>query len=508
MFYSASMVHTKTASTSHAPVDPADKTLPSLPRRSSSVASFDLEADVVIVGFGGAGASAAIEARKAGADVLVLERASEGGGSTSQSGGILYFGGGTPIQKACGFEDTTEEMFKYVLAASGPNPDEAKVRLFCDESLAHYAWFLEQGVTFKPTFYAKKTTEPPTDDGLLYSGNEDAWPFNLLAKPAPRGHKPQTTGSAGHLIMKRLIEKATSAGARVVENARVVTLVVDDDRRVVGLVVRVLGEEKIVRARRGVILCAGGFIMNGDMVAAHVPKLLNVNIQIGNPGDDGAGILMGMGAGGSAICMGEGFVSMPFYPPSKLVNGIIVNAQGQRFVNEDAYHGRTGDFILRQSGGTAYLIVDNASFGRPIAGMQIRAAEETIPELERALELPEGTLVATVDYYNARAREGKDPLFHKKKDYLVPLAEPPFAALDLSLTKAVVPGFTMGGLDTLPTGEVLTADRTIVKGLYAAGRNTAGIPRSAGGYSSGLSIGCATFFGRLAGKTAATASPA
>ncbi len=497
------MVHTVTASTFKAAIDPSGKVLPSLPRPLEEVKAWDDEADVVIVGLGAAGASAAIEARKAGADVLILERASEGGGSTAQSGGIVYLGGGTPIQRACGFEDTVEEMYKYVLAASGPNPDAEKVRLYCERSVEHYEWLVAQGISFKPSYYAKKTTEPPTDDGLLYSGSEDAWPFNTIAKPAARGHKPRTTGSAGMLLMKKLIASALSLGARVVEDARAVTLVTDPERRVVGVVARVLGEERLIRARRGVILTAGGFIMNAEMVARHVPKLLNVNLQIGNPGDDGAGILMGTGAGGATLCMGEGFVSVPFYPPSKLVQGILVNAQGQRFINEDAYHGRTGDFILQQSGGVAFLVVDNTCFARPIAGMQIRAAEETIADLEGALALPSGSLVHTVGYYNEHAKRGTDPLFHKKKEYLVPLESGPYAALDLSVGKALVPGFTMGGLDTLPTGEVLTPDRTVIPGLYAAGRTTAGLPRSAGGYSSGLSIGCATFFGRMAGVTAA-----
>lgn len=500
------MPHVATASTSKT-AEPTTDAMPSHPRRHGDVARWDDEADVVVVGFGGAGASAAIEARRLGADVLVLERAGEGGGSTALSGGIVYFGGGTPIQKACGFDDDVEQMFRYVLAASGPNPDEAKVRLYCERSLEHFAWFVGQGIEFKPSFYAKKTTEPPTDDGLLYSGNENVWPFTEIARPAPRGHKPRTTGSAGKLVMDALVASAMRLGARVLGDARAATLVVDDEGRVVGVVAKVFGAERLVRARRGVVLCAGGFIMNRAMVAEHAPKLLAVNIQIGNPGDDGTGILLGLGAGGSAIAMGEGFVSVPFYPPSKLVGGILVNAEGQRFVNEDAYHGRTGDFILRQTRGVAYLIVDEKTFGRPLAGMQLRAAEESIDALERALELPEGSLVQTVRYYNEHARKGRDPLLHKGASYLAPIENPPFAALDLSAGKALVPGFTMGGLDTLPTGEVLTPSRTIVRGLYAAGRNSAGLPRSAAGYSSGLSIGCATFFGRLAGQTAAKAEP-
>jgi len=503
MFYFEAMsVHTAVASTSPGSNEPI-----TLARHAREIDTWNEEADVVIVGMGAAGASAAIEARGHGADVLVLERAADGGGSTALSGGIIYFGGGTETQRACGFSDDLDEMYKYLLAASGPNPDEAKVRLYCERNLEHYAWFKAQDVEFKPSFFAKKTTEPPGDDGLFYSGNENVWPFNELAKPAPRGHKPRTPGSAGKLLMDKLLTQTAKRGVRQVQDSRASSLVVDDAQRVVGVVARRYGSDYAVRARRGVILAAGGFIMNRTMLAAHAPKLLNVNLQIGNPGDDGTGILLGLAAGGYAIGMGEGFVSVPFYPPSKLLNGVLVNAQGQRFINEDAYHGRTGDNILRQTGAVAYLICDEAHFGRPLAGMQLKAASETLEGLEAELALPSGSLVATIRYYNANAALGQDPLFHKAGSYLTPLERGPFAALDLSAKSAIVPGFTMGGLDTLPSGEVLRPDGRVVAGLYAAGRNTCGLPRSAAGYSSGMSIGCATFFGRLAGTSAARAEP-
>jgi 3-oxo-5alpha-steroid 4-dehydrogenase len=485
------------STTAACPIDP--------PRRLRDQKRWDAMLDVVIIGGGAAGASAAIEARQLGADVLILERAAGSGGSTALSGGILYFGGGTEIQTACGFSDDVDEMYKYLLAASGPNADVAKVRLYCERSLEHFGWFKAQGVQFKASFYAKKTTEPPGDDGLLYSGNENAWPFNEIAKPAPRGHKPCVLGSAGKLVMDTLLERAAQLGVRTEHDTRAVSLVVDDDGRVVGVIARQAGVELALRARRGVILCAGGFIMNRAMLEAHAPKLLHVNLQIGNPGDDGAGILLGLSAGGYAIGMGEGFVSVPFYPPSKLVHGVLVNAQGQRFINEDAYHGRTGDFILRQTGGTAYLIVDEPHFARPIAGMQLKAAGETIEVLEAELRLPPGSLVHTMRFYNECAQHGEDSLFHKSPSYLKPLDRGPFAALDLSANRAIVPGFTMGGLETRTTGEVLAPDGRVVQGLYAAGRNSCGLPRSAGGYSSGMSIGCATFFGRHAGINAARA---
>jgi len=499
-------VHTATESTSFVPGE-AGVTLEPL-RRAREVERWDASADVVIIGAGAAGASAAIEARKLGASVLMLERATDCGGSTALSGGIMYFGGGTEIQSACGFSDDVDEMYKYLLAASGPNPDAAKVRLYCERSLEHFAWCKEQGLRFKPSFYAKKTTEPPGEDGLLFSGNENVWPFNEIAKPAPRGHKPCTIGSAGRVIMDALLARSSELGARVETDTRVTGLVVDDERRVVGVIARQHHGTIAIRARRGVVLCAGGFIMNRALLAQHAPKLLNVNIQIGNPGDDGAGILLGLSAGGYAIGMGEGFVSVPFYPPSKLVFGVIVNAQGQRFINEDAYHGRTGEFILRQTRGAAYLILDEPHFARPLAGMPLAAAGETLEELERELHLPEGSLVHSLDFYNEHARRGEDPLFHKAQAYLQALDRGPYAALDLSVSRALVPGFTMGGLDTLPSGEVLAHDHRVVRGLYAAGRNTCGLPRSAAGYSSGMSIGCATFFGRLAGVSAACAEPA
>src|SRR5262249_31872174 len=93
------------------------------------VAHWDAEADVGVVGLGAAGACAAIEAARAGARVRVLERAGGGGGTTAVSDGMMYFGGGTALQRACGFEDSVEEMFKYLVASCGPEPDEARIRV-------------------------------------------------------------------------------------------------------------------------------------------------------------------------------------------------------------------------------------------------------------------------------------------------------------------------------------------------------------------------------------------
>jgi 3-oxo-5alpha-steroid 4-dehydrogenase len=307
--------------------------------------------------------------------------------------------------------------------------------------------------------------------------------------------------------MECLMRAAREAGAKVLNDCRAERLVQDENRRVVGLVARLDGREIIIEARRGVLLAAGGFVMNQEMLAKHAPALLQCNYPLGTPGDDGRGIRMGMGAGGEAINMGEGLVLNSYYPPSSHLKGVLVNAQGQRFINEDAYIGRTGDAILHKANGKAFLIVDEELYAPTQALHKLAAVAETFEELERELALPGGRLVDTLHYYNACAERGEDPLFHKAADYLRPLSAPPYAALDCSTSNSIFAVFTLGGLSARATGEVLAEDGSEISGLYAAGRNTAGLCREGRCYASGLSIGDASFFGRLAGRSAAAAAP-
>ncbi len=485
------------------------KTLPSQPRKASTVSRWDRETDVVVIGMGAAGASAAIGARTHGAEVLILEAASGAGGTTAMAGGLIYMGGGTPTQQACGFEDDTEEMYKYLMMASGPNADEAKVRLYADGSLEHYQWLIDHGMEFKPEYYASKSTNTPRDEGLIYSGNETCYPFDEHSKAAPRGHKGKVHGEGGgKMVIDKLSEKAIALGVEVEYDARALTAIINDDNEVVGIVSRIDGQERCIKANKGVVLCAGGFIMNPEMVAKYAPRLSLGNIPNGNPNDTGIGIRIGMGVGGSAINMSEGFICLPFYPPASLVEGIMVNGKGQRFINEDCYHGRMGEAILSNPEDKHYLIIDSKNFAAldrpPMGGFKVAEVGETIAELERDLGLTEDTLVNTLEVFNKHAKDGQDPLFHKRTPYLKPLDEPPYAAFDVSLNGgAYFPVFTLGGLNTLPTGEVLSEDDQIIKGLYAAGRNACGLPRCGATYSSGMSIGDATFFGKLAGKSAA-----
>ncbi len=481
------------------------ESLPSEPRTLASIDSWWSEFDVVVVGFGVAGGAAAIEAARAGASTLILERATRGGGATALSEGTIYFGGGTRVQIAAGFEDTTENMLAHMKAAAGPTADPEKVRLYCEKSLDHFEFFESLGVEFKDTYYDEKVIFPPTDDCLIYSGNEEAYPFSEEAKPVPRGHKPKKEGSAGGYIIEQMIETLSALGGTIQNESRVLTLIQDENGRVVGVLAQIDGAPVAIRARKGVVLTTGGFIMNRAMLEQFAPDLAKCNYPIGSDGCDGSGIRMGLGVGGAAINMSEGLMTTPFFPPVGHIKGLIISKQGQRFINEDCYHGRVTDAILRKADGRAYLIVDDETYGQSIGGYKMIAVEETIEELERSLGIPEGQLVHTFTSYNQFATDGVDPVFHKASKYVTPLDHPPFAALDLSIDKSIWAVFTLGGLNTQATGEVLSVDGQIIDGLYAAGRASAGLTRSGSHYASGMSIGGSSFFGRMAGKSVAAA---
>ncbi|MFO1466122.1 MAG: FAD-dependent oxidoreductase [Steroidobacteraceae bacterium] len=483
---------------------------PSRPVPACQTHHWDIEADAVIVGFGAAGGACAIEAARGGARVILLDVASAYGGASALSGGEIYMGGGggTPIQRAFGFEDSTEDMYQYLLASTGPNADAAKVRLYADNSLEHYRWLTAQGVEYKTSYVAERCVEPLTDDCLIWSGSEEAWPFAQLARPAPRGHCPKYVGlGGGRHIMDVLARHVAEAGVDVRYNARGLALVADHNREVHGVVARIGGEIRFVRAHRAVVLCAGGFIMNRDMVRRHAPHLLRARYPLGTV-DDGSGIRLGMSVGGGTINMAEGFTTLPWYPPGSLVKGIFINERGQRFINEDVYHGRVAASALCQGGERIWLLADQSIYEagqmHAAVGIEIGSAGDTWEEVERELGLPRQALLDTVELYNRHAAQGEDPLFHKSAKWLKPLIEPPYIALDCRIDHCSYSAFTLGGLDTLPTGEVLDEDGAIVPGLFAAGRTACGLPRWGAGYSSGTSLGDATFFGRQAGRRLAT----
>lgn len=475
----------------------------------NEVPRWDFDLEIVVVGFGAAGASAAIEAATLGAQVGIFDVASGSGGTSAMSGGYIYFGGsgGTPAQRENGFADATEDFYRYMMMAGGPDADAARTRLYAEHALDHYRWLEEQGVSFRTTYVPGKCETPQTGDCLIWSGNEEAWPFNQEATPCPRGHLPEAPGElGGKRLLETLASRVEDLAVEVHFDARVTALVADEAQRVHGVVVQIDGRLLFARARKAVILCAGGFVLNQEMLRRYVPlaeRLAGDCLSAGH--DDGSGISMGLSVGGAAIHMDELFTTLPFYPPESHVKGILVNEDGRRFINEDAYPGRVSVHCTRQGGDRIFLLVDDGIFEQPseLSRISVAAVEETWEDLEHSLGMGSGGLAETVEFYNHHAARGEDPSFHKVAKWLRPLDQPPFAALACHVGQAFYPFFTLGGLSTRPTGEVLTEGGEVVEGLYAAGRNCCGLPRSAEGYSSGMSLGDCTFFGRLAGHSAA-----
>lgn len=472
----------------------------------SAVPRFDHETDVIVVGFGAAGAAAAIEARAAGAEVTVLEGLSGPGGSSGQSGGELYLGGGTETQRACGHEDTPEAMRAFLSSALGPHVDEDKLALYCGESVEHHDWFVGLGLKFQPTVYDAPGWLPPTTDGLMWLG-ERAWPHAEHAAPTPRGHRPAAPYFAGGALMEVLSRGVDAGGAQVDLDTRAQSLIVDGVR-VVGVRARRFGETLHYAARRGVVLTTGGFVDNEEMLAEHAPVLVGHG-KVSDGGDDGGGIVMAAAMGAALRRMGSVEVSMTIVP-GLACRGILVNGRGQRFMNEDVYPGLYSHEALLHQPGPFWVVIDLVGFENTPAselhGLQPQFAAESLEELERELELPQGELQHTVARYNESAIAGVDVDFHKAPTWLRPL-EGPFAAFDprvlgaSSANPTGFAGFTLGGIRTTVDGEVIHVSGRVIPGLYAAGRAAAGMHGD--GYISGTSLGDSTFFGRRAGRHAA-----
>jgi 3-oxo-5alpha-steroid 4-dehydrogenase len=527
-------------------------------------ADWDMQADVVVIGFGAAGACAALEAAATGRRVLVLDRF-DGGGATALSGGVVYAGGGTPQQRAAGVGDSAEAMFRYLETEVADVVPAGTLREFCDGSTAMVAWLEGHGVPFEGSLCPDKTSYPTNRHYLYYSGSELS--ARAIAPPAPRGHRTLGRGTSGRVLYSRLAAAVRRAGADVVPQTMAIGLVTEDGR-VSGVQCRSLraaprwvraahriahraarkpflylpklgrvmhrpadwlerryARPLLVGAANGVVIAAGGFGASRAMLRAHAPSARG-GLPLATPGDDGSGIRLGTGAGGTTACLDRVSVWRFLTPPPALVRGVLVGPDGRRICDESRYGAAIGDAIVR-GGGRAWLLVDHATlakargqvnrstlwFQRLQAWYLLFAAPITAPTVAavatRAGVDPDG-LAATVAAYNAvagrdpAAAGGSDPM-GKPPDQVVPLTHPPYSLIDFSIRPRMLdpaPVLTLGGLVVAPaSGAVLRPDGTPVPGLYAAGRSAVGLCSRS--YVSGLSIADCVFSGRRAGRHAA-----
>ena len=157
------------------------------------------------------------------------------------AGGFIYLGGGPDLQHACGFDDSIDNMATFLNVAMGPGADENRIADYCAGSVEHFDWLVRCGVPFKPVFWGEPGWEPPGDEGLMFTGGENAYPFNAIAKPTPRGHVPQMANkrageaSAGYMLMNPLVDTATSLGVQPIYDIHAYSLIVQSDGRVAGI---------------------------------------------------------------------------------------------------------------------------------------------------------------------------------------------------------------------------------------------------------------------------------
>ncbi len=535
---------------------------PTEPKSSVGHAGWDVEADVVVLGFGGAGACAAIEAAEHGASVVIVERFS-GGGATAMSGGVFYAGGGTQHQRDAGFEDTCDAMFAYLKAEARGVVSDETLRRFCEGSDADLRWLESMGVRFEGSYCPFKTSYPTDNYYLYYSGSETVEPYRSLSKPAPRGHRVKGAGMSGVSLYRRLRDRVHALGIEVRSQARAESLVLDDVDRVDGVECLAIPGGSVwsllhralykvhcktiiyappigrvvarwlamiehhaakplrIRARKGVVLATGGFIMNRDLIAQEAPHSLS-GLPLGTAGDDGSGIQLGMRAGGVTDRMSRVTAWRFYNPPEGFVRGVLVDREGRRICNEALYGAAVGTKMIEEHGGTAYLIMDAAMWRSSIR--QVFAQTVFFQKLQtfyiylfghkraKSLEALAGkagidskAMADTIANYNDIARGGDADPEGKPSEYLQPLEQPPYYAVDCSLDTAHAfpcPVLTLGGLVVDETsGLVKRADGSPIQRLYAAGRTAVGICSES--YVSGLSIADCVFSGRRAGNHAA-----
>ncbi|TCO46739.1 3-oxo-5alpha-steroid 4-dehydrogenase [Actinocrispum wychmicini] len=508
---------------------------------------------MVVVGFGAAGACAAIEAAVAGADVLVLDRFA-GGGATAMSGGVVYAGGGTPQQQAAGVPDSPAGMAAYLAMEVGDAVSERTLRRFCDSSVDMVAWLAEHGVPFDASLCPYKTSYPSNKHYLYYSGSESAGGFRDVAPPAPRGHRTKGKGTSGKVFYARLAE-AAKARARVRTQTFVRRLTMTDDR-VTGVEATVLtglaarlhracgkfaakpglyvpalrkrlsrwalalerrGRPVRIAARSGVVLAAGGFVANREMMREHAPEYRG-GLPLGTIADDGAGIQMGVAAGGATAHMERVSAWRFISPPSVFLSSLLVDSRGQRVGDESRYGAALGHDLVKYHGSRGWLLVDKGLVAEARAQLSDQTVwfqrlqamyllrreavtASTVDEVARRAGIDPAGLVATVEAHNSAARDGKPDPAGKPGEFVRVLDSPPYSLLDISVKPSAAypcPMLTLGGLVVdEDTGGVRREDGTVIDGLYAAGRTAVGICSNS--YVSGLSLADCVFSGRRAG---------
>jgi fumarate reductase flavoprotein subunit len=445
-------------------------------------AGFGASHDIVVIGAGGAGLSAAIAAREAGADVVIFEKMGMAGGNTIRATGGMN-ASGTQYQARAGITDSVDLFIEDTIAGGGYINDRVLVRIMAEQSAQAIQWLSDMGADL-------------SDVGRLGGAS------------ANRAHRPTGGNPVGPEVTAALVNRAYALGIPIILEAEVTAITTDNTGRATGVRVRHNNRNRTVTAQ-AVILAAGGFGANNDMAAGLVPALRGF-ATTNQPGATGGGILLAQNIGAGLVDMEE-IQTHPTHAPDREMiteavrgNGAIMTSRdGNRFVDEMGFRDLVSERILAQPGGSAFLVFDdsvraslaviNAYIGR---GFVYQA--DTPQALAVLIGAADGgaAMAATLAAYNASVASGIDAQFGRTS---MPrsLSSPPFFAIE------VVPAIhhTMGGVRINSDTQVLSAAGAVIPGLYAAGEVVGGIHGN--NRLGGNAMIDIIVFGRIAGEKAA-----
>lgn len=452
---------------------------------SESYTYEDQTADVIVVGAGAAGLSAAITAAEAGANVVVVEKQGIIGGSTTRSGGKIL-ASGTTWQEAQGYEDSPELMLEYLMSFDrNGQMDEEKVKAFCDNSVENINWLADLGVNVINVEYIHSSLTPWRVHNVYGGGG-------------------QTSGHGGQ-IMVPLYDAAVSLGVTICYNTTANTLLVNEDGSVYGVEAETADGNTVTFTGGAVVLATGGYCHNEEMLSvysAFLPTNVYSSVPASNTGD---GIVMAETIGAkNTVAGGLQLVYVSFTSGVGIneESGLIVDASGNRVVDEYTYQSHVAQALADADSPVGYYI---ATANDPNATVQYAmtlsstVSAASVEELAEQIGMEPETLAATVARYNELCAAGEDEDFGKPAEYMIPVEGDTYYAIAMNPTSSV----TFGGLDITLQSQVLDTEDQVIPGLYAAGE-VAFTGLFADEYPCcGMAVGSAVYFGRIAGAEAA-----
>lgn len=478
----------------------------------------NVDYDLIVVGAGGAGLSAAAAAAEGGCSVLVVEAEPRIGGSTALSQGV-FNAAGTSVQKALGLDDSAQAYYDYYMTLNAWRQPAALVRAFCESATPTLEWLLGLGVQV-PARHVHKAAGAiwpcaPDAPGLYASGVE--WP--------PRGHVPEGGGAAW---VEALSNHCGALGVEIVVNTRVHRLLIED-----GAIVGIEAGGQEVRANAVALTC-GGIAHDLELLRRWFPDALaGIDHEgppdtISAPGSRGDAVRLGEAAGALISGFNCGLVGtmayfrrtpMQGFPGFQPSSAIYVNREGRRFVDETAPYAVMPGLIKAQ-GHVVWGIFDEGArqrsdptrggFAQGWAPQFVLAAVEagdirradSLGELAEACGLGAGPLAAAVAHYNDDLATGHDRHFGRPLEGLFPIIEPPFYAFEYRPCNVNLTGV---GITIDAQGRALDGCSRVIPGLYAAGESGAGVlgERYVGG---GNSVANALTMGRVVGLSVAAAT--